>query len=288
MRSSICGPVLRVGAARAGVHFADRVALVVLAAEQRAELELVEVAPQRARRRRRSPARPSRRLLRAPSSYSVSRSDDATVELVDRARRLRARATSPTSPAARGRRRPTDRARSPAPRARRAARAPRRCAGTRARRRHDARDDQRGPRRNRACAVSARGRACTSCRCRRSTARCGPASSRPAPAAAATWLGRHRHRRLVGPSIERRSAAVSSGSAAIAASIAPAPCTGSVGRAVRDVAHVRARLLVDDDLEVEHVADEVVLDLAHHRLEHVEALALPLRRAGPAGPWPAG
>ena len=32
MRSSICGPVLRVGAARAGVHLADRVALVVLAA----------------------------------------------------------------------------------------------------------------------------------------------------------------------------------------------------------------------------------------------------------------
>ena len=28
--------------------------------------------------------------------------------------------------------------------------------------------------------------------------------------------------------------------------------------------------------EVEDVADEVVLDLAHHRLEHVEALALPL------------
>ena len=35
-------PVLRVGAARARVHGADRVALVVLAAEQRAQLELVE------------------------------------------------------------------------------------------------------------------------------------------------------------------------------------------------------------------------------------------------------
>ena len=34
--------------------------------------------------------------------------------------------------------------------------------------------------------------------------------------------------------------------------------------------------VVDDDLEVEDVADEVVLDLPHHRLEHVEALALPL------------
>ena len=40
------GPVLRVGAAGAGVDLADRVALVVLAAEQRAQLELVEVACQ--------------------------------------------------------------------------------------------------------------------------------------------------------------------------------------------------------------------------------------------------
>ena len=40
------GPVLRVGATGARVHFADRVALVVLAAEQRAELEPVEGAPE--------------------------------------------------------------------------------------------------------------------------------------------------------------------------------------------------------------------------------------------------
>ena len=37
------GPVLRVGTARAGVDLADRVALVVLAAEQRAQLELIEL-----------------------------------------------------------------------------------------------------------------------------------------------------------------------------------------------------------------------------------------------------
>src|SRR5262249_43365207 len=50
----------------------------------------------------------------------------------------------------------------------------------------------------------------------------------------------------------------------------------ALGRAVRDVAEVAPRLLVDDDLEMEHVANEVILDLAHHRFEHVEALALPL------------
>ena len=38
------GPVLRVGAAGARVHLADRVALVVLAGEQRPQLELVELA----------------------------------------------------------------------------------------------------------------------------------------------------------------------------------------------------------------------------------------------------
>ena len=41
------GPVLRVGAARTGVHLADRVTLVVLAREQRAQLELVEIGAQR-------------------------------------------------------------------------------------------------------------------------------------------------------------------------------------------------------------------------------------------------
>ena len=40
------GPVLGVGAAGAGVHFADRVAFVVLAAEQRAQLEPVEGGPE--------------------------------------------------------------------------------------------------------------------------------------------------------------------------------------------------------------------------------------------------
>ncbi len=34
--------------------------------------------------------------------------------------------------------------------------------------------------------------------------------------------------------------------------------------------------VVGDDLEPEDVPDEVVLDAFHHRLEHVEALALPL------------
>ena len=41
------GPVLRVGTARAGVHLADRVALVVLAREERAQLEPVELAGER-------------------------------------------------------------------------------------------------------------------------------------------------------------------------------------------------------------------------------------------------
>ena len=47
-------------------------------------------------------------------------------------------------------------------------------------------------------------------------------------------------------------------------------------RRVLEVLRRAARGVVGDDLEPEDVPDEVVLDRLHHRLEHVEALALPL------------
>ena len=65
----------------------------------------------------------------------------------------------------------------------------------------------------------------------------------------------------------------------LAACIAVEPCRRLVGGAVAQPADRRAGLLVLLEhlhVDVEHVADEVVLDDAHHRLEHVEALALPL------------
>ncbi len=174
----------------------------------------------------------------------------------------------------RDRRRPTDRARSPALRARRAGRAPRRCAGTCARRRHAARD-QRSPRRSHAYGLTARDRACTSCRCHRSTVRCGPASSRPAPAVAGpgsvgSAIGAfvvvvvERQRHLGGLRDQGRLDRIRT-------------LHRILGRAVGHVADLGPGLLVDHDLQMEHVADEVVFDLAHHRLEHVEAFALPLR-----------
>ena len=66
-------PVLRVGAARAGVDLADRVALVVLAAEQRAQLEPVERRAQPRRPRPRSRLRPTRRPLRARARTASAR-----------------------------------------------------------------------------------------------------------------------------------------------------------------------------------------------------------------------
>ena len=59
---------------------------------------------------------------------------------------------------------------------------------------------------------------------------------------------------------------------------APEPCTGSSAELyfIRSVVGRPRRLLHRRDLEVRDVGDELVLDLAHHRLEHVEALTLPL------------
>ncbi len=64
------GPVLRVGAARAGVNLADRVALVVLAAEQRAQLQLVE--------------RPTARPATSAISGSTDSSPSSRADLVQR------------------------------------------------------------------------------------------------------------------------------------------------------------------------------------------------------------
>ena len=67
-------PVLRVGAAGTRAHLADRVALVVLAGEQRAELEPVELGRAAPRGRPRSRARRESSDSSRPSWYSVSRS----------------------------------------------------------------------------------------------------------------------------------------------------------------------------------------------------------------------
>ena len=173
----------------------------------------------------------------------------------------------------------------------RAAPAPRRCAGTRARRAtrrveisqvfgEVAHDVQ----------LSARGTACTSCRSRRSRARCGPASSRPAPAAgaAAGFSATAPARVAVATGAARRPGDAFGGRRPPRLRIALAPWTGSSAALYCTLRNCALRLLVDHDLEVEHVADEVVLDLAHHRFEHVEALALPLGERVAAGPWPGG
>ena len=70
----------------------------------------------------------------------------------------------------------------------------------------------------------------------------------------------------------------SAGIDAAVARIAPEPCTGSSAALYRIVCVAGAcgASSTAATCEVRHVRDEVVLDLAHHRLEHVEALALPL------------
>ena len=173
------GPVLRVGAAGAGVDLADRVALVVLTAEQRAQLEPVELG-----RDLRDPVRDLTfdRVVALFASELEQRLEvgDALAQVVDE-----------LDVGADARLLGRDLARlvlvvpqlgiggfgvellEPL-------RAPRRCAGTRARRARGESARQ-GLRRSRAWCVgfSARGTSCTSCRSRRNTGRCGPASSRP-------------------------------------------------------------------------------------------------------------
>src|ERR687897_253725 len=56
----------------------------------------------------------------------------------------------------------------------------------------------------------------------------------------------------------------------------PRTLHGRVGGRVPDVARLTAGGVVGDDLEMRHVADEVFLHAGHHRREHVEAFALPL------------
>ena len=66
---------------------------------------------------------------------------------------------------------------------------------------------------------------------------------------------------------------------------APEPCTGSSATLYFIFSHGRCTRhpLDGRDLQVRHVGDKLVLDLAHHRLEQFEALTLPL---GERSFWP--
>ena len=138
------GPVLRVGTARAGVDLADRVALVVLAAEERAQFEPVELAAQRDALVDLGFDRVV--ALLAPELEQRLQVGEAPFQLVDQLDVVAARATARSSPCVRGPGRPRGRARRLLRlELGRAASARRRCAGTRARRARGARD-QPGPR----------------------------------------------------------------------------------------------------------------------------------------------
>ena len=158
---------------------------------------------------------------------------------------------------------------------------------------------------------SCRGTSCTSCRCRRGRDRCGP----PFRRSAAAWAGSHRRLPNGLPPPARAASCAGTPSPARrwwskAAACGIAISRGAASRVerLRGAGHrrrlgnhaVRARRRIhrlavrSQNLHPEQEPDRVLLELQHHRLEHVEGFTLvfhqriPLRVAAQADALPSG